>query len=86
MVDGAQFGHRIIARTLHGASTGHDTGHGGPSFWQQNFLVLGDWPRLCHRLATLENRWEVAAAVQAARRTFRVFNHCFDRSTGKVTR
>lgn len=71
VVDGAHFGHRLIARAL--ARSPAASLAGADAFWTTDFVAPHEWRALCARLAAVRSRCELAAAVRMARALFRHF-------------
>ena len=69
VVEGAQLGSRIIHGHLH-AAFGVNLREFG-SFWTPGSALQASWPELLKSLAKMESRKSLAAAVHAARLTFR---------------
>ena len=73
VVDGAQFGHRVIAASLARSPAATAVAH-RPGFWSTAFVSTAEWRRLCKALAGLDTRIETAQAARAARCTFELFS------------
>ena len=76
VVDGAQFGHRVIAAALAGSPAAPLAARA--EFWSAAFVSRNDWRRLRVGLSGLHSRDEVARAARSARRTFEHFYQALD--------
>ncbi|WP_348765443.1 hypothetical protein [uncultured Salinisphaera sp.] len=72
VIDGAQFGHRVIAASLARSPAAVVVAQ-RPGFWSTSFVSPAEWRRLCAALRCLGSRDEAAAAARAARQTFELF-------------
>ncbi|MES1938073.1 hypothetical protein [Salinisphaera hydrothermalis] len=77
VLDGAQFGHLVIARALASSEVAATLPASALSFWRTRFLATEDWRSLCRRLMNMPTRSSAAAATIAARYMFDLFQSCF---------
>lgn len=84
VLDGAQFGHAVIARALARSEVASALPGSALSFWQTRFLASEDWSALCRRLTAMSTRSGAAAATISARRTFALFQCCFAEAASEV--
>ncbi len=85
VIDGAQFGHAVIARALAGSELAGALSTQALSFWQIRFLAPDEWRGLCRRLANMSTRAEAAAVTLSARRIFELFKRCFAQAETEVS-
>jgi heme oxygenase len=71
VVEGAQFGSRMIHRALYKTFGG--TFEAAGSFWSPDAPWQGSWPSVASGLSQLESRQSLASAARAARQSFRHF-------------
>lgn len=74
-VDGAQFGHRVIATALTRSALAARLRR-PRAFWVTTFVAPGEWRMLCTALMTISRRSEFAAAMRTARQVFRHAQIC----------
>lgn len=86
VVDGAQFGHAVIARALVRSEVATVLPEGALSFWGARFLSPGEWRGLCHRLENVATRTEAAIATISARRLFELFKRCLAQAASEAGR
>lgn len=80
VVDGAQFGQRMIARALIHSPAQRELGMELSRFWRHTFVSTEHWRALCYRLELIHTRNEIASAVRMARYVFRLFLDRFERA------
>ncbi|MBS62447.1 hypothetical protein [Salinisphaera sp.] len=83
VIDGAQFGHRVIAASLARSAAAAVVAQGS-GFWATSFVSTAEWRRLCQALRHLGSRSEAASAARAARRTFELFSRELHRGSPRA--